>query len=98
MPVFSPNTISNEYKLAFGTTVSVAAADVIATGLAKVVGCIAVLESDPVLTMDRATAVPHATQQGKITVKGWMPTSVSNPTPIAATTFTKRISWWAWGY
>jgi hypothetical protein len=97
--IFSPNTKGGKFKLASGDHTTVTAADVVTTGLVKVLGCVASMESDPVLTCDRASAVPvGATAPGSITIKTQMPTSSSVTTPIAATTFSKKVNWLAWGY
>jgi hypothetical protein len=90
-----------DIKFARGTRTTVAASDDIDTGLAIVLGAGACLESDPVLTCDRGQAFigdqAGAPAAGHILIKTFMPTSVSNPTPIPATTFTKKVNWWAIG-
>ena len=90
---------ANVLAMASGTHTSVTASDTVVTGLREVLFAFVTLTSDPVLTADRATvATPdQVSSPGNITVKTWMPTSVSNPTPIAATTFTKTVAWIAFG-
>lgn len=84
-----------------GTAATVTASDTIVTGLQKVYACGATLNDAPVLTCDRASATPGtqagAPAAGSIYLQTWMPTSNANPTPIAATTFGKNASWWAFG-
>lgn len=89
-------------RRAVGQSTTASASDTIVTGLTKVLSCVANLDSAPVLTCDRATAslgdqagTPAA---GSILLQTWMPTSNANPTPIAATTFTKKVNWIAEGY
>lgn len=93
--------VLQQFKYARGQATTASAADTIVTGLATVVAVIAILEDDPVLTMDRVTAQvgnqAGAPAAGSIVLKSWMPTSVSNPTPIAATTFSKKVNWLAIG-
>lgn len=93
--------VAGGYKLARGQATTVAASDTIVTGLATVVSAGANLESDPVLTCTWATAAignqSGAPAAGSILLKTWMPTSDSDGTPIAATTFGKVANWWAIG-
>jgi hypothetical protein len=81
---------------------TVTASDTIVTGLNTVVAVVANLDSAPVLTCDRATGSignqSGAPAAGSILINTWMPTSVSNPTPIAATTFGKNVNYVAYGY
>jgi hypothetical protein len=89
------------YKLARGLHTTVAASDTIVTGLATVIAAVAVLEDDPSLNPlwvqacvgDQAGA-PAA---GSILLKSWRPTANNNVTPLAATTFGKKVSWIAIG-
>jgi hypothetical protein len=88
-------------KMAFGQAVTVTAADTIATGLATVSVCLATLEDAPVLTCDQATAVKGdqagAPVAGSIIIKTWKRTAAGDATPIAATTFGKKVNWIAIG-
>jgi hypothetical protein len=88
-------------KIAAGQKTTESASDTVVTGLASVSAAVAVLDSDPVLTCQFATAsigdqagTPAA---GSILVKTWMPTAANDATPIAATTFTKKVNWIAFG-
>jgi hypothetical protein len=97
-----PTFIVDGYRVAFGQTTTVAASDTVATGLRQVVAAVAVLEDAPVIGCDRALAAigdqvgtPAA---GSILIKTFKPTSTSDTTPIAATTFTKKVNWMAIGY
>jgi hypothetical protein len=81
----------------------VTASDLVATGLAKVYGAVANLESDPALLGSYATAsvgnqagTPPA---GFILVKTWKPTATGDATPIAASGngLGKAVNWMAWG-
>ncbi len=91
----------NNYKLARGQHTTVAASDTVATGLTTVVAAVASLESDPVLTCDRALAAigdqAGAPAAGSILIKTFMPTATGDATPTAATTFTKKVNWIAIG-
>jgi hypothetical protein len=84
-----------------GVAVTVTADDTIVTGLSSLISVVVSLEDDPVLTCDRATAnlgnQTGAPAAGSFYLKTWEPTSVSNPTPAAATTFGKKVSWIAIG-
>lgn len=63
----------------------------LAPDLSEVLYVAVSLESDPVLTMDRVTAVPGA--DGKFNIKSWMPTDLTLTTPIEATTFSKIVNY-----
>ena len=93
--------VASGYRIARGQTATVTASDTVVTGLTTVVAVIASLDSAPVLTCDRATASignqSGAPAAGSILLQTWMPTSNSNPTPIAATTFSKNVNWIAIG-
>jgi hypothetical protein len=100
--IFSPNTKGADLKIASGQHTTVTASDTVVTGLRKVLYSVASLESSPVLTVDRATAVvgnqSSAPAAGSILVKTWMPTGTGDATPVAATTFSKLVNWMALGY
>lgn len=89
------------YKVARGQTTTVAASDTIVTGLATVVSAVANLEDAPVIGCDRAQAVigdqAGTPAAGSILVKTFKPTATGDATPIAATTFTKKVNWIAIG-
>lgn len=87
--------------IASGVFTTVSASDTVPTGL-KVVTSVLVTPADaPVQTATSFTgdigdqsAAPVA---GSFLLKSWMPTSVGSTLPVAATTFGKRVNWWAWG-
>lgn len=89
------------YKVARGQHTTVAASDTVATGLATVVAAVAVLDSDPTTdplfvtcSIGDQAGAPAA---GSIYIKSWKPTAVNDVTPIAATTFGKKVNWVAVG-
>ena len=88
-------------RFARGQATTATASDTIATGLNTVVAVVAVLESDAVLDPGLVTAQvgdqAGAPAAGSIIIKTWKFTSNANPTPIAATTFSKKVNWFAIG-
>lgn len=93
--------VASGKKIAAGQKTTESASDTVVTGLASVSAAVAVLDSDPVLTCQYATAsigdqagTPAA---GSILIKTWMPTAANDATPTAATTFTKKVNWIAFG-
>jgi len=93
--------IAGGYKIARGQGTTVTASDTIVTGLATVIAALAVLDDSPVIGCDRALAsigdqagTPAA---GSILLKTFKPTATGDATPIAATTFTKKVNWLAIG-
>jgi len=89
------------YKIARGVHTTVAASDTVVTGLATVVAVVATLESDPVLDPIMVTASignqSNAPAAGSVYIKTWQPTAANDVTPIAATTFGKKVNWIAIG-
>jgi len=88
-------------RLVGGQATTVTASDTIVTGLTTVIAAGASLDSAPVVTCTFASAsigdqagTPAA---GSILLQTWMPTNSSTTTPIAATTFSKKANWWAFG-
>lgn len=85
-----------------GQHTTVAASDTVNTGLGTVLGCVANLEDAPVIGCDRAQAVKGdqagTPAAGRVLIKSFQPTATGNATPIAATTFSKKVNWIAWGY
>lgn len=85
-----------------GQHTTVAASDTKVTGLAKVIACGCTLDSDPGDDPEWATASigdqAGAPAAGSILIKTWKNTGGTDPTPLAATTFTKKVNWWAIGY
>jgi hypothetical protein len=93
--------VGSGYKIARGQATSVTASDTVVTGLSTVVAAIANLESAPVIGCDRATASigdqSGSPAAGSVLIQSWKPTSSSDTTPIAATTFSKKVNWVAIG-
>jgi predicted RecA/RadA family phage recombinase len=89
------------YKIARGQATTASASDTIVTGLATVVAAVANLEDAPVIGCDRAQGVigdqAGAPAAGSILVKTFKPTASGDATPIAATTFGKKVNWIAVG-
>jgi hypothetical protein len=79
----------------------VAAVDTVVTGLATVVAVVAVLDSDPTLDPLFVTASigdqAGAPAAGSVYIKSWQATAAGDVTPIAATTFGKKVNWIAIG-
>lgn len=89
------------FKIARGQQTTVAAADTIVTGLATVVAVVATLDDDPTddpfmcsATRGDQAGTPAA---GSFILKTWKNTGGTDPTPLAATTFTKKVNWVAIG-
>lgn len=88
-------------RVTFGQHTTVAASDTVVTGLAVVIAAGASLDSDPgddpeavsVSVGDQA-GTPAA---GSILIKTWK-NSGTDPTPTAASTFSKKVNYWAFGY
>lgn len=85
-----------------GQATTVTAADTIATGLSKVLAVVATLESDPTDNPEWVTAQigdqNAAPIAGSVILKTWQNTGGTDPTPVAATTFGKKVNWIAYGY
>lgn len=85
-----------------GQHTTVAASDTVATGLTAVLGAIASMESDPGDDPFMCSAAigdqAGAPAAGSILIKTWKNTGGTDPTPLAAGTFTKKVNWIAWGY
>lgn len=94
--------LSGQLRIARGQQTTVAASDTVATGLTKVVAAVASLDSDPTDDPMLATASigdqAGAPAAGSILVKTWKNTGGTDPTPVAATTFAKKVNWIAIGY
>ncbi len=96
-PILSPNTSANALKVASGEHTTVAAADSVVTGLSRVLAVTVSLAEDAADALSWVTcAVPSS--GGTITIKTWKNTSGTDPTPAAATAFSKKVSWIAVGY
>ncbi|MCW8129617.1 MAG: DUF2190 family protein [Planctomycetota bacterium] len=97
-----PLPSSQGIRIIAGQHTTVAASDTVVTGLAQVFGVVASLDSDPVDDPEWVSAsigdqagTPAA---GSVLIKTWKNTAGNDPTPAAATTFTKKVNWMAWGY
>jgi hypothetical protein len=89
------------YKVARGQATTSSASDTVVTGLTTVVSVVATLDSDPVAGCQRATAsigdqagTPAA---GSILIKTWKTDTTAGNVDLAATTFTKKVNWFAIG-
>lgn len=97
----SPAAVAAGYKIARGVHTTVAASDTVATGLATVVAVVVSLGSDPVDDPFMVTATigdqAGSPAAGSVLIKSWRNTSGTDPTPLAATTFSKAVNWIAIG-
>lgn len=96
----APAAVAAGYKIARGQHTTVTASDTVVTGLATVVMVVATLDSDPgddplfaTASIGNQTNAPAA---GSVYIKTWK-TDGADPTPSAATTFTKKVNWFAIG-
>jgi hypothetical protein len=94
--------VAGGYKIARGQRTMLSASDTVATGLATVVSVVASMDSDPILTCDRATASignqTDAPIAGSVYLKVWMPTATGDATPAAASGFAGiKVNWIAIG-
>jgi predicted RecA/RadA family phage recombinase len=94
--------VSGQLRTARGQHTTVAASDTVVTGLTKVVSVVASLDSDPtdnpMLVSASIGDQAGAPASGSILIKSWQNTTGTDPTPIAATTFAKKVNWIAVGY
>lgn len=97
----APAAVAAGYKIARGQLTTVTAADTVVTGLATVVAVIVSLEDDPTDNPFMASAQvgnqSGAPAAGSIIVKTWQNTGGTDPTPAAASTFSKKVNWIAIG-
>lgn len=88
-------------KVARGQLTTVTAADTVVTGLSTVAAVTVSLESDPGDDPFMASAQigdqAGAPAAGSIIIKTWKNTGGTDPTPLAATTFAKKVNWVAIG-
>lgn len=92
--------VEGGFAVAHGQHTTVAAADTVVTGLASVIAVVATLDSDPgddpeqvSATIGDQAGTPAA---GSVIIKTWK-NSGTDPTPLAATTFSKKVNWVAFG-
>ena len=94
--------LSGQLRTARGQHTTVTASDTVITGLTKVVAVVASLDSDPADDPMLASASigdqAGAPASGSILIKTWKNTGGTDPTPVAATTFAKKVNWIAVGY
>lgn len=88
-------------RLQMGQHTTVAASDTIVTGLSQVYGVVASLNDDPVAGCQFATATigdqAGTPAAGSILLKTWKATATADTAQIAATTFSKKVNYVAWG-
>jgi len=88
-------------KTVCGQLTTVSAADTVITGLATVTSVTASLDSDPVDDPEWVTATigdqAGTPAAGSVIIKTWKNTGGTDPTPAAATTFSKKVNWIAVG-
>lgn len=89
-------------KQVCGQATTVAASDTIVTGLNKVVGVVATFDDNIGDNPEWVTASigdqAGAPAAGSFLLKTWQNTTGTDPTPVAATTFGKKVNWIAFGY
>jgi hypothetical protein len=88
-------------KVALGQQTTVAASDTVVTGLNTVLAVVASFEDDigddPEWVTAQIGNQAGAPAAGSIIIKTWKNTGGTDPTPVAATTFTKKVNWIAVG-
>lgn len=91
----------NKIGHAHGQQVTASAADTVVTGLSNVVMAVACMDSDPTDDPEWVTCTigdqAGAPAAGSIIIKTWKNTAGNDPTPLAATTFAKKVNWIAFG-
>lgn len=90
------------FNLAYNTHITVTASDTVATGLTKVIAAFATLDDNPIAAADRVLAnvgdQAGTPASGSILIKTFKPTATADTAPIAATTFSRKVSWYAIGF
>lgn len=90
-----------QFNAVAGQQLTVAAVDTVVTGLTTVVSVVASLDSDPIDNPEWVSASigdqAGSPAAGSILIKTWQNTSGTDPTPVAATTFSKKVNWIAVG-
>lgn len=88
-------------RIVWGQSTTVAASDTIVTGLGTLVAVIACLNDDPSDDPEWVSASigdqVGAPAAGSFLLKTWKNTGGTDPTPAAATTFSKKVNWIAIG-
>jgi hypothetical protein len=84
-----------------GQHTTVAAVDTVVTGLATVTSVVVSMSDDPSDDPEWVSASigdqAGSPAAGSILIKTWRNTGGTDPTPVAATTFSKKVSWLATG-
>lgn len=89
---------STNLKIVSDTATTASATDTINTGLRKLNRVVVSFESDPGDANLQVSAVPVGeSAPGSFVLKTWK-TDGSDPTPVAATSFAKKVAWIAVGY
>lgn len=87
--------------VAFGQATTASAADTIVTGLKNVTAVVASLETDPADANITVSAQigdqAGAPAAGSIYIKTWKSADGADVTPVAATSFSKKVNWIAFG-
>ena len=88
-------------QIAAGLHTTVTATDTVATGLKHVTCAVASFQTDPAdanlfvsATVGDQAGTPAA---GSIIIKTWKSADGTDPTPVAASAFSKAVSWFAFG-
>lgn len=93
---------TSQLRAVSGQLTTVTASDTVVTGLAKVVAVVASLDSDPIDNPEWVSASigdqAGTPASGSILIKTWQNTGGTDPTPTAASTFSKKVNWVAYGY
>lgn len=88
-------------KFARGQITTASAADTVATGLAAVAAVVVAMEDDPADGFFMVSAQignqAGAPAAGSMIIKSWQNTTGSDPTPVAAVAFGKKVNWIAIG-
>lgn len=92
---------SRSLRVAYGQMTTASASDTVVTGLSTVVSAVANMEDAPVIGAYGANAQignqAGAPAAGSILIASYKPTATGDATPIAATTFGKKVNWMAIG-
>lgn len=87
--------------IAFGQALTVTASDTVVTGLKNVAAVIASFDTDPAdanITVSASIGDQAGTPAaGSILIKTWKSADGADVTPVAATAFSKKVNWVAFG-
>lgn len=88
-------------KFVGGQITTASAADTVVTGLTTVIACGATYDDNPGDANDFVSATigdqAGTPAAGSIIVKTWKSADGADVTPVAATAFSKKVNWWAYG-